>query len=103
MISPVVEPGDIECEQGTDVMVSVRFPGKVPSEAWLETSSESNKGSRESMSRSLKDPAFSAYLRAIQTDLSYRFDFLEGLTREFKITTFAFQAFIRNDSKIEST
>ena len=102
MISPVVEPGDIECEQGTDVMVSVRFPGKVPAEAWLETSRESDKGSRDSMSRSLKDPVFSAYLRGIQTDLSYRVDFLDGLTREFKITTFAYPALMRSDAKIES-
>lgn len=102
MISPVVEPGDIECEQGTDVMVSVRFPGKVPAEAWLETSSESDKGSRESMSRSLKDPVFSAYLRAIPTDLTYRVDFLDGLTREFKITTFVYPTLMRSDAKIES-
>jgi hypothetical protein len=102
LISPVVEPGDIECEQGSDVLVSVRFPGKVPAEAWLETSSESEKGSRESMSRSLKDPVFSTYLRGIPTDLTYRVDFLDGLTREFKITTFAYPALMRSDAKIES-
>ncbi len=102
MISPVVEPGDIECEQGSDVLVSVRFPGKVPAEAWLETSSESGNSSRESMSRSLKDPVFSAYLRGIPTDLTYRVDFLDGLTREFKITTFAYPTLVRSDAKIES-
>lgn len=102
LVSPSVEPGDIECERGTDVIVSARFPGKVPTEAWLETSSELSKPIRESMTRNLKDPVYSSYLRNVQSDQVYRIDFLEGTTREYKITTFEYPVLVRSDATIES-
>ena len=100
--SPIVEPGDIECERGSDVVVSVRFPSRVPTEAWLETSGQPSNATRESMSRNLNDPVFGGYLRNVQSDQSYRVDFLEGATREYKIITFDYPVLIRSDAKIES-
>ena len=98
----VVEPGDVEIERGNDVVVTARFPAEAPKEVWIESSVERAEPSKQSMTRSLKDPLFGGYLRNVQVDLQYRIEYETGSTKRYKVTTFEYPALVRSDATIES-
>ncbi|MCY2982903.1 MAG: hypothetical protein NTY15_04615 [Planctomycetota bacterium] len=97
-----VEPGDAEVERGSDLVVSVRFAGQVPNEAWIDSECKTGDKARHSMQRSLKDPLFGGYLRNLQIDSSYRIDYLTGMSSRFQIKVFEFPCLTQSDAKMES-
>jgi hypothetical protein len=97
-----VEPGDAEVERGSDLVVSVRFAGEVPNEAWIDSECKTGDKARHSMQRSLKDPLFGGYLRNLQVDSSYQIDYLSGVSSRFQIKVFEFPSLTQSDAKIES-
>ena len=97
-----VEPGDAEVERGSDLVVSVRFAGDVPNEAWIDSECKSGDKARHSMQRSLKDPLFGGYLRNLQVDSSYQIDYLGGMSSCYQIKVFEFPSLAQSDAKIES-
>lgn len=97
-----VEPGDAEVERGSDLVVSVRFGGEVPNEAWIDSECKTGDKARHAMQRSLKDPLFGGYLRNLQVDQSYRVDFVSGISSRFQIKVFEFPSLMQSDAQIES-
>ena len=97
-----VEPGDIDAERGSDVVVSVRYSKDVPDESWIETECKTGEKTRHPMQRSLKDPLFGGYLRNLQVDQAYSINYLSGSSPTFKIKVFDYPALMQSDAKIES-
>lgn len=112
-----VEPGNVEIERGTDVVVTARFPGSVPESAYLNATDQHGATSRTQLQRNLNDSVFGGYLRSIQHDFQYAVSFgPESLTametsvdgsslREsptYKITVFDYPALVRADATIDS-
>jgi len=119
-----VEPGDVEVERGTDVVVSARFEGALPERTWLVVSSndktisdgdnkervsvsknsESNtdekQSGRLSMNRALSDPVFGAYLRRVGSDLTYHVESDLGKSEEYRVRVFDYPALVRSDAHI---
>jgi hypothetical protein len=98
----VVEPGNIEVERGTDVVVSARFQGDVPETTWLsqkvldgDTTSD-----KSPMNRSMSDPVFGGYLRNVAADTKYRIESVLGSSEEFTIQVFDYPALVRSDASI---
>ena len=97
-----VEPGDVDAERGSDVVVSVRYSKDVPDESWIETECKTGEKARHPMQRSLKDPLFGGYLRNLQVDQGYSINYLSGSSPTFKIKVFDYPALMQSDAKIES-
>lgn len=112
-----VEPGNVEIERGTDVVVTARFPGSVPESAYLNATDQHGATSRTQLQRNLNDAVFGGYLRSIQHDFQYAISFgPESLAAEetsvdgsslhespvYKITVFDYPALVRADATIDS-
>ncbi|MBA4020227.1 MAG: hypothetical protein C0483_23955 [Pirellula sp.] len=97
-----VEPGDVELERGTDLLVLARFAAnaKMPREATLSVVDAA--GSRRlPLSQSLSDPIFAGRVPEVRQDLKYRLGFGANETREFQVTVFDYPELDRADAEIE--
>ena len=96
-----VTPGEAEVERGTSLVITAEFSGKLPDDAAIVVRDASGETSRLPMSLSLSDPVFGARLQDIQADLSYRVEFAEQATEEYKVTVFEYPKLQRADTELE--
>ena len=104
-----IEPGDVELERGTPLLVVARFGEAPPDGATLVLETSDNapsasgqppKQSIRPMTRSLDDPTFVARAPNISHDLNYHVAFAGQRTRTFRVTVFDFPALERADVEL---
>ena len=95
--SVTVEPGDIEVEKGSGLVVMARFEDGVPESVLLILGEGSYHELRLPMSRNLGDPIFGVRIPEITADTTYRIKFREGESDTFQITTYEHPALLVAD------
>jgi hypothetical protein len=95
-----VEPGDVELECGTDLLVLARFARQLPADVALMTADPTGKPIRVPLSKSLDDPVFGGRLTDVKHDTAYHIEFDGRRSREFRITVFNFPALEQLDAVI---
>ena len=75
--SVTVEPGDVEIEKGTSLLVLARVKGQMPAEAALVYQSAEAEAAQVPMPLSLNDPVFGARIAIVNEPLDYHVD-LDG-------------------------
>ncbi len=82
-----VDPGDVEIERGSRLLVTARFDGLLPGEVDLEMVI-GDTGMTIPMHQNLTDPVFSASVQEIAADGVYRLTAGGEKSRDFTVTTF---------------
>ena len=95
-----IDPGNIEIERGTSLLVVARFHGAVPAEASLVVESKSQPESRRAMTRSLEDPTFAGRVESVETDLAYRVEHGGASTDTYQVKVFEYPELVRTDAKL---
>ena len=95
-----IDPGNIELERGTSLLVVARFNAAVPAEASLVVQSKSGPESRRAMTRSLEDPTFAGRVESVETDLAYRVEHAGKSTDTFQVKVFEYPELVRTDAKL---
>jgi hypothetical protein len=95
-----IDPGNIEIERGTSLLVVARFHRAVPAEASLVVQSKSQPESRRAMTRSLEDPTFAGRVESVETDLAYRVEHRSGSTETYQVKVFEYPELVRTDAKL---
>lgn len=93
-----VEPGDVELELGSSLIVTARFPEVPPESADLVTTDPEGNSQRWPLSRSLDDPLFGGRIPEIRSDLTYRVESRSELSDDYEIKTFEFPALVQADA-----
>ena len=96
-----VEPGDVELERGTDLLVLARFDRRLPADVALMTTDHTGNPNRIPLSKSLDDPVFGGRLTEVKHSTTYHIEFDDRRTREFRITVFDFPALEQLDAVIQ--
>ncbi|MFO0381037.1 MAG: hypothetical protein ACK506_05000 [Pirellula sp.] len=98
-----VDPGDIEIERGTDLVVTARFGGWVPQEVWLVTSGAdpSVDSTKSNMQPSLNDPIFGGYVKRVEYDISYHIESEKGTSESYRVKVFDYPAMLKSDAQID--
>ena len=95
-----IDPGDVEIERGSDLVVMARFDGRTPDEVILQATDASGKTLTQALSRSLDDPLFGCRLAAIETDLSYHITF-DGIDSDaYQVTVFEYPQLLQADATV---
>ncbi len=99
-VAVVVEPGNVEIERGTSLLVLARFAGAPPAEAILVAQSAQAEPVRSPMSVSLDDPVFSARIDAVLEPLNYHVSLVGGDTPTYHVTVFEYPRLERADARL---
>lgn len=102
VIGVKVEPGDVELERGSSLLVLARFPEPLPSRVTLHVIEADGQQSSIPCEKSLDDPVFGARLPSVATDLSYLIAFDRRETKAFRVTVFDLPALVRSDLFVQS-
>jgi len=95
-----VTPGDANIEKGSSLVVLAKFEGDVPAEASLVVRPANEPERRIPLTKNLDDPVFGTSLPDVQAEFTYRVEYGNELTREFRVTTFEFPRLERADAKV---
>jgi hypothetical protein len=95
-----VTPGDANVERGSALVVLARFDGTVPAEAVLIVTTNGGTAKRIPLSKNLNDPVFGASIPDVQGPLSYRIEYADEHTADFKVTVFEHPRLERADAQI---
>lgn len=100
-LAVTVEPGDVELERGTDLLVLARFADKahLPREVVL-TAVDPTGERRLPMQQSLSDPVFAVRLPEVRSDLTYRLSYADETTPTFRVTVFDYPELDRADAEL---
>ena len=101
----IVQPGHVEIERGSNLLVLAEFPNDSPPEAELHYTSANGDGEGDeetngrvvSMSKSLDDPVFASRIMQVQHPLTYHVEFGDGVSKEFNVSVFEFPRLVRTD------
>lgn len=99
--SVTVEPGDVELERGTDLLVLARFADKEhlpPSVTLAAVDTAGEK--RLPMQQSLSDPVFAVRLPEVRSDLTYKLSYADETTQTFRVTVFDYPELDRADGEL---
>ena len=102
-----VEPGDVQLERGSPLLVLARFAGGLPTNVTLvarpfhRAPGAEATITREAMQRSLSDPLFGGRLADVREDLLYQVEYQGRTSPEYRVTTFDFPSLVRADAVID--
>ena len=96
----VVEPGNVEIEKGTSLLVLARFPGSLPPEATLFFQTGDGQQQQKPMSRSLDDPVFGSRISDISETLQYWVQIHDRQSTRYTIDVFEYPKLDRLDVKL---
>lgn len=99
-LSVVVEPGDVEIERGTSLLVLARVRGELPAEAALSIASEDGVATRLAMSQSLDDPVFAGRIASVAHDLNYHVELGGYVGPTYRVTVFEYPKLERIDARL---
>ncbi|MFO0905113.1 MAG: DUF4175 family protein [Pirellulales bacterium] len=95
--SMTVEPGHVEVEKGTSLLVLARIEGRMPLLATLHYRSESGDEVQLTMSPSLEDPVFSARIPLVEAPLEYFVEIEGQESPRYRATVFEYPKLERAD------
>ncbi len=95
-----VTPGDALVEKGSALVVLAKFDGVVPPGATLVVTTNGGTAQRIPLAKNLNDPVFGASIAEVRGPLTYRVEFGEEQTPEFKVTVFEHPRLERADAQI---
>lgn len=95
-----VTPGDASVERGSGLVVLAQFKGVVPTDATLVVTTAQGQQRRIPLAKNLADPVFGGTLPEVAADLSYRVEYGDEKTRDFKISVFDFPRLERADAQL---
>jgi hypothetical protein len=98
----MVEPGSTQIEEGSDLLVSVRFSDDFSDDLLLIAESSSGESQSVSMQRSLRDPIASATIRKVKEPLRYRIESVSKNSERFEVGVFEHPAVLQSDASIQS-
>jgi len=98
----IVDPGDIQLERQQPLLVLIRFQNTPPRDVTLHWQPESGLAERMAMTKSLDDPVFAGRVPAVTVDGTYRLEFENVITPEYKVTVYELPALVRSTMTIES-
>jgi hypothetical protein len=101
-----VEPGSIEIERGSDVVVTVRFPSFVTDAVHLDAIDKLGETARTQLQRNLNDTVFGGYLRNVLQDFDYKVEYGQepfpvGHSETFQVRVFDYPSLVRADAAID--
>jgi hypothetical protein len=96
-----VEPGNVEIEKGTPLLVVARFNGSVPPEVSLVVEEPSQASTSKPMARALEDPTFAGRVESVATNLSYRVQFAGRSSETFQVKVFEYPEVRRTDARLD--
>ena len=98
----VVEPGDIEVERFSSLMVLAKFGAQqLPTDAQLVMAEEQGETKTQAMNKSLGDPVFGARIGSVKGPLTYWIRCNGEDTEPFQVTVFEFPKLVRADARLE--
>ncbi len=98
----VVEPGNIEVERFSSLMVLAKFGAQqLPTDAQLVMADEQGETKTQSMNKSLGDPVFGARIGSVKGPLTYWIRCNGEDTEPFQVTVFEFPKLVRADAQLE--
>ncbi|HEX4148867.1 MAG TPA: hypothetical protein VHY20_07765, partial [Pirellulales bacterium] len=95
-----IEPGDVEIERGTSLLVLARFERELPAEVQLAFETATAKPEKRAMSKSLADPVYAARLADIRGDLTYAVEFAGVRSPSYRVTVFDYPELERADVQL---
>ena len=102
-----VEPGNIEVERGTALLILARFEGPLPSSVSLVSHGDddpndlSQTPAAAKMRKSLDDPLFGIRLPSVDESFAYHVDYDGNLSDQFQVDVFELPTVRRIDAKVE--
>ena len=96
-----VEPGNIELEAGSDLLVTVRFGNGVSKQATLIARDETGGAESIPMQGSLNDALASSTIRKVKTPIEYRVVVGEQSSETFQVSLFEHPAIVASDASIK--
>ncbi|MBX3438430.1 MAG: hypothetical protein KF861_13140, partial [Planctomycetaceae bacterium] len=96
-----LEPGDVEIERDSSLLVVARFAGRMPAEVLLHATDSAGTTSSFPLSRSLDDPLFGGRIPDIDTDLSYHVTFSGQQSDAYRVKVFDYPELERADARID--
>ena len=97
-----VEPGNVEIERGTDLVITARFADSIPEVAFAESTDLLGVSASINLQRSLNDPLFGGYLRNVRQDFSYLIRYGLSQSDSYQVKVFDFPSLVRSDAVIDS-
>jgi len=95
-----IEPGNIELERGSDLLVTARFGNRIPESAQLIVISESGEQSTLEMTRALSDSLFGAAARRIERSFQYSIQYDGQESERFSVNVYEHPTLTRSDATI---
>ncbi|HMO93925.1 MAG TPA: hypothetical protein PKD64_17200, partial [Pirellulaceae bacterium] len=100
-----VDPGDVEVELGSSLMVLARFLEQLPPEAKLvyefqETPQVQANSNEIPMRKSLADPVFGARINSVTGPLQYHVEFANQQSPTYRVSTFEYPKLVRADAEL---
>lgn len=96
-----VEPGDLEIERGTSLLVTARFDGELPEDVTLELLDSDGSSQRLPMARSLSDPIFAHALSEVEQPLQYRILYGNLESETYRISTYELPELLQADASLD--
>lgn len=96
-----IEPGDIEIEKGTSLLVLARFGKSLPSEVQVLCESEDGEQREYSMNKSLDDPIFGVRIPRLTSPITYQVVFADKESARYQVSLFEYPELIRSDATID--
>lgn len=97
-----VEPGDVEIERGSSLVVVARFGGeRVPDDVSLVMNPGTEAARNITMVKSMSDPVFGTTITGVDKSFAYQVAFSGGASEKFKVTVYEHPRLERSDAEIE--
>ncbi|MFO0869354.1 MAG: hypothetical protein U0935_10520 [Pirellulales bacterium] len=97
----LVEPGDVEVEQGSSLPVLARAQGRVPLTATLLYQTSAGVTAEIPLSASLGEPVFGARIPLVDEPLEYRITSEQGDSAAYRVKVFTYPRLERADAHLE--
>ncbi len=95
-----VQPGNVEIESGTSLVVTAKYLGtRIPTEVLLDYSNTQGEY-HQPMTRNLDDPIFASYILGVRQDLRYRVRAGDRITQEYQVRVFEYPQLVRSDAEV---
>ncbi|MBK1877048.1 DUF4175 family protein [Pelagicoccus mobilis] len=96
-----IEPGDVEVEQGSSLVVTARFEKELPNDATLLVHLDNGQTLTHEMGRSLSDPVFAYSLRNIESSASYSIQYDSQESESYRIETYTLPKLLQADASLD--
>lgn len=100
-IEVTVDPGDVEIERGTSLVVTARFAANAPEEAELVCLHRDGSERRLPMTRNLSDPVVGTLVSGIEEPFRYQVISGDWRSEPYQVEVFDYPALVRSDAELK--